>query len=85
MLNKQIMSKLEGLFKQMNPEQKEKLNTILQDEDSLKKAIDGITPQKARQVAQKLKLDENMTIDAGDLVKELQQNPEKIKEINKKL
>lgn len=85
MFDKQIMHKLESMLNQMNPEQKNKLADIMKDEESLKKAISGIDPQKARQAAKSMHLEDETDMDVGRLVETLKKNSDLIKNIDKKL
>ncbi|MGN1059794.1 MAG: hypothetical protein ACI4QW_05115 [Clostridia bacterium] len=85
MFDKQIMHKLESMLNQMNPEQKNKLADIMKDEESLKKAISGIDPQKARQAAKNMHLEDETDMDVGRLVETLKKNSDLIKNIDKKL
>ncbi|MBE7036293.1 MAG: hypothetical protein E7403_03255 [Ruminococcaceae bacterium] len=81
MFNKQLKSQLEKMLQQMSPKQKEKLNSILQNEESLKKAIESIDANKAKDVAKSLNLG---TDNIDRIVDEIKENPDIIKNLDKK-
>ncbi len=84
MADKQIMNLLNKMLGQMNPEQKKKLNSMLQDEDSIRNALSSVDTQKAKKIAKDLNLDTQISGDVGDFVDTLKKNPDLIKKIDKK-
>ena len=60
----------------MTDSQKSKLAGILQNEESLKRALSGIDMEKARQVAQSLHVDGAEKMDVDKLIEEAKRNPQ---------
>ena len=84
MADKQIMNLLNKMLEQMNPQQKQKLNSILQDEDSIRKALSSVDPNQAKKVAKDLNLESQISGDAGEFVEQLKNYPDLIKKMDKK-
>ena len=76
MFDKQLTQKLEQMLNQMTDSQKSKLAGILQNEESLKRALSGIDMEKARQVAQSLHVDGAERMDVDKLIEEAKRNPQ---------
>ncbi len=83
MFNKQTFGQLEKLLGKMSPAQKEKLIGIMKDEESLKKAISSIDPQKAKQAVKDLHINGVKNEDLEKMAEEITKNPDKIKDIQK--
>ncbi len=83
MFDKKIMKQLENMINQMKPSQKEKLNNMLSNEESLKKALDGVNTQKAQELAKTLNLNLGAK-DVNQLVEDIKKNPDIIKNLDKK-
>ncbi len=84
MADKQIMNLLNKMLGQMNSEQKKKLDSILQDEDSIRTALSSLDSQKAKKVAKDLHLESQISGDVGEFVDTLKKNPDLIKNMDKK-
>lgn len=83
MFDKQMLKQLEKMFGQMNPAQKEKLSAIMKDEESIKKALSNIDPEKAKKVAQNLNIKGFSQDDLGKMAEQITQNPEMIRDLDK--
>ncbi len=57
MFDKQMLKQIEKMMGQMKPSQKAKLADILKDEESIKKALSGVDPAKAKKAVEGLKID----------------------------
>lgn len=84
MFDKQMFKQLEKMMGQMNPSQKKKLADILKDEESIKKALAGVDPAKAKKVVENLNLDGMDGKALGDMAAQLTKNPDIIEELDKK-
>lgn len=82
MVDKKLRSQLEKMVQQMSPKQIEKLNSILQNEESLKNAIASIDPKKAKDVVKNLNIP---TEDVGKIVTEIKENPDMIRNLDKRI
>ncbi len=76
MFDKQMFKQLEKLMGQMTPAQKEKIESFLKDEESLKKAISNIDPKKAKQAVENFRIEGFEGKDLGKMAEELTKNPE---------
>lgn len=76
MFDKQLTRKLEQMLNQMTDSQKNKLADILQNEESLKRALSGLDMDKARQVAQSLHIEGAEKMDVNALIEEAKRNPQ---------
>lgn len=85
MFDKQIAKTLEAMLNQMSDTQKSKLAGILQNEESLKKAVAGVDPQKIRAVAKELNIAGAAEMDVEKLMEEVKKNPELARGLAKKL
>lgn len=83
MFDKQMFKQLEKMLGQMTPTQKEKLNSILKDEESIKNALKNIDPKKAKQVAENLNIEGISKKDLGKMAEELTKRPEMVEELGK--
>ncbi len=83
MFDKKIMNQLENMISQMKPSQREKLNNMLNNEESLKKALEGVNTQKAQDLAKSLNLNLGAK-DVNQLVEDMKKNPDLIKNLDKK-
>ncbi len=83
MFDKQMFKQLEKMLGQMSPAQKEKLAGIMKDEESIKNALKNIDPIKAKQAAERLKIDGVNHQDLGKMAEELTQNPNMIHKLDK--
>lgn len=83
MFDKQMFKQLEKMLGQMTPTQKEKLNSILKDEESIKNALKNIDPKKAKQVAENLNIQGVSKQDLGKMAEELTNRPEMVEELGK--
>jgi len=83
-MNHQIMDIANKMIQGMSEKQRNKLNSLLQDEEKMKQAIAGIDPKKASQVMSNLKTSPKSQDDVAKLLEALQKNPDLIKNIEKK-
>ncbi len=81
MFDKQLKLQLEKMIQQMSPKQKEKLNSILENEESLKKAIASIDSKKAKSAMETLNMDSE---NVNKIIDEIKENPDLIKNLDKK-
>lgn len=72
MLNKQIMKKLENMLEHLSPSQRERLNHLVQNEDSLKQAVKSIDPQKAKQAVENLGIRGTESVDVDKILRDVQ-------------
>ncbi|MBQ4517732.1 MAG: hypothetical protein II997_03995 [Clostridia bacterium] len=81
MFDKQLKLQLEKMIQQMSPKQREKLNSILENEESLKKAIASIDSKKAKSAMETLNMDSE---NVNKIIDEIKENPDLIKNLDKK-
>ena len=81
MFEKQI----EKMLSQMSGAQKYQMETLLKDEESLKKILSGLDPEKVKKTAESLGISGVSKEKIGKMTEEIAKNPEKLQELGKKL
>ncbi len=83
MFEKVAQKKLSSILNSLSTSQKDQLTNILKDEESLKKAISSLNPEKLQKTAQDLNLNESDAIDLNKMIKEAKENPDLLNNIKK--
>ena len=76
MFEKQI----EKLLSQMSSSQKSQMENLLKDEESLKKILSGLDPEKVKKTAESL----GISGISKEQIEDAAKNPEKLRELGKK-
>ena len=84
MFDKQMLEQIEKMVGKLKPSQKEKLANILKDEESIKKALSGVDPAKAKKVVENLKIDGVSSKEINQMAEKLTQKPQAIGENDEK-
>lgn len=71
---------LEKLLSQMSSSQKSQVENLLKDEESLKKILSGLDPEKVKKTAESL----GISGISEEQIEDAAKNPEKLRELGKK-
>ena len=83
MFDKQMFKQLEKLLGQMTPAQKEKIEGLLKDEKSLKKAISNIDPEQAKKAVESFQVDGYEGENLEKMAEEITKNPDVLRKTDK--